>query len=223
MDGKNVPSPLDKLNRPGIPKIEIPKIPTKEEIDEMIKSKVPTEEELDGMAQQAIAGLVPNIPFFNFMPPHITISPKKSLLIDPFINFAKIHLLSRGGTMMVMAQYPPPAPPAPAVIMWQGYNVRNGPPVPPLIPRFPIPLGFDRFAAPEKGAVTPEQADKELEAKLNPSQSGSMVIGIRPGILSSNTNVITQNPSITNTISISGGQTITDKNKALENINKNKC
>jgi len=27
------------------------------------------------------------------------------------------------GTMSVIAQYPPPAPPAPAIITWSGYRV----------------------------------------------------------------------------------------------------
>jgi hypothetical protein len=45
------------------------------------------------------------------------------VFLNPFINLAKVHLLGTSGTMMVMAQYPPPAPPAPAILMWSGYNV----------------------------------------------------------------------------------------------------
>jgi hypothetical protein len=44
-------------------------------------------------------------------------------MLDPFVNVAKVHLMGTAGTMNVMAQYPPPAPPAPAIISWSGYNV----------------------------------------------------------------------------------------------------
>jgi hypothetical protein len=34
-----------------------------------------------------------------------------------------LHLLGTSGTMSVLAQYPPPAPPAPAILSWSGYTI----------------------------------------------------------------------------------------------------
>jgi acylphosphatase len=123
----------------AIPKIDlsqyitIPKLPTKEEFKKMIDDAIPSLEELKAMAFDAIKGLVPDIPYFNFIPPNIVWSTKTNIMIDPFINVAKFHLLGVSGTMSVMAQYPPPAPPAPAIIQWTGYTVIDG----PMIPDFP--------------------------------------------------------------------------------------
>lgn len=43
--------------------------------------------------------------------------------LNSFINSAKIHLTTVSGNYMVMAQYPPPAPPAPGIVSWKGYQV----------------------------------------------------------------------------------------------------
>ena len=43
--------------------------------------------------------------------------------LNAFINSAKIHLTTVSGLFTVIAQYPPPAPPAPGVIQWSGYKV----------------------------------------------------------------------------------------------------
>lgn len=48
--------------------------------------------------------------------------------LDSFILTAQAHLLTITGTIIVQAQYPPPAPPAPGVIPWVGYFVE--PPIP---------------------------------------------------------------------------------------------
>lgn len=46
-----------------------------------------------------------------------------STFLDAFINSAKIHLSTVGGLYTVLAQYPPPAPPAPGVLQWTGYLI----------------------------------------------------------------------------------------------------
>jgi len=46
-----------------------------------------------------------------------------SIFLDAFISSAKIHLTTVSGLFTVIAQYPPPAPPAPGVIQWSGYKV----------------------------------------------------------------------------------------------------
>jgi hypothetical protein len=43
--------------------------------------------------------------------------------INSFITSAKIHLTTVSGVYSVIAQYPPPAPPAPGVVLWSGYFV----------------------------------------------------------------------------------------------------
>ena len=43
--------------------------------------------------------------------------------LNAFINSAKIHLTTVSGIYSVLAQYPPPAPPAPGVIKWSGYKI----------------------------------------------------------------------------------------------------
>ena len=58
-----------------------------------------------------------------FIPPTLVLTPPTNIMLDPFVNLAKVHLMGTSGTMMVMAQYPPPAPPAPAILAWSGYNV----------------------------------------------------------------------------------------------------
>ena len=80
----------------------------------------------------AVPSSIPNI---SFPPPSKFIKPSSVVWCDPFVNFAKTHLLSLSGMIMVTAQYPPPATPAPAVIMWSGYRVLDG----PTIPNVPIP------------------------------------------------------------------------------------
>lgn len=123
---------------PAIPEIKEPKIPTKQEITQMIQEKIPSDAEISGIAEGAIQGKIPQIPNVFFIPPTLLFSPKTNTFIDPFVNVAKLHLLGTGGTMSVLAQYPPPAPPAPAVLFWNGYTVRNGPPVPPIPAPFPV-------------------------------------------------------------------------------------
>jgi hypothetical protein len=43
--------------------------------------------------------------------------------LNAFINSAKLHLTTVGGNYTVIAQYPPPAPPAPGIVKWKGYQV----------------------------------------------------------------------------------------------------
>ena len=58
--------------------------------------------------------------------------------LDSFILTAQTHLLSITGTIIVTAQYPPPAPPAPSVIPWVGYFVE--PPIPGTLGGFVNPI-----------------------------------------------------------------------------------
>ena len=106
-----------------LPGIEIPKIPTKQEIKDMVKSMIPTKQQLKDMAYDLIKDKIPEIPNIWFVPPTIVFSIPTLMFVGPFVNLAKFHLMGVSGTMMVMAQYPPPAPPAPAVLQWNGYNV----------------------------------------------------------------------------------------------------
>ena len=106
-----------------LPGISVPKIPTKPELKKMIKDKTPTKEQLKAMAWDMVKGLIPNIPLIWFVPPTLVFTPQTILFLNPFINLAKFHLTGVSGTMMVLAQYPPPAPPAPAIINWTGYKV----------------------------------------------------------------------------------------------------
>ena len=108
-----------------LPGIAIPKIPTKKELKEMVKDKTPDEEELKSMAWDIIKAQIPDIPFFNFIPPTIVFTKPTLLFLDPFVSLAKFHMLGTSGTMSVIAQYPPPAPPAPAILNWSCYTV-NG-------------------------------------------------------------------------------------------------
>jgi hypothetical protein len=124
IDGKATQWPTVP-SRPDIPTISEPTIPTKEELQKKIKEKIPTEQELSAMAEASILGKIPKIPNVFFVPPTPVFSPSTNLLINPFVNVARLHLMGTGGTMMVMAQYPPPAPPAPAILQWSGYII-NG-------------------------------------------------------------------------------------------------
>jgi len=106
-----------------LPDISIPHIPTKEEFKKMINDKIPTKEEILAMALDAINGLIPNIPNIWFIPPTILFTEPTNIFLNPFVNLAKFHLMGTSGTMMVIAQYPPPAPPAPAILNWSGYTI----------------------------------------------------------------------------------------------------
>lgn len=119
--------------------IEIPNIPTKEELQQQIDAKTPTKEEIKAMAYDKIKGLIPDPPFINFILPNLMWSTKTNIMIDPFIMLAQIHLLGVSGNMSVTAQYPYPAPPAPAVLNWSAYNVTTGPPVPDFPSTIKIP------------------------------------------------------------------------------------
>jgi hypothetical protein len=106
-----------------LPGIEIPNLPTKEELLAQIKIKTPTKEEIKAMAYDLIKDKIPKIPNVWFIPPSFILSVTSGIFLNPFVNLAKFHLMGVSGTMMVMAQYPPPAPPAPAIINWTGYRV----------------------------------------------------------------------------------------------------
>jgi hypothetical protein len=106
-----------------LPGISIPKIPTKEELQKMIDEKIPTKEELEAMAFDLIRDKIPEIPNIFFVPPTIKFSFQTNVMINPFVNVAKTHLMGASGIMSVMAQYPPPAPPAPAILNWSGYKI----------------------------------------------------------------------------------------------------
>ena len=107
----------------NLPDIDIPKIPTKEELKKQIEDALPTKEELTSMAFDMIKDKIPNIPNIWIVPPTLEFSEPTNLLLNHFVNLAKVHLMGTSGTMNVMAQYPPPAPPAPAILAWSGYNV----------------------------------------------------------------------------------------------------
>ena len=124
VDGKEAQWPV-LPDLPELPTIPEPDIPTKEEIKKMIEEKIPTKPELLAMAAALILDKIPNIPNVFFIPPTPVFSPPTNILLDPFVNVARLHLLGTGGTMMVMSQYPPPAPPAPAILQWSGYII-NG-------------------------------------------------------------------------------------------------
>jgi len=119
--------------------IEIPNIPTKEELQQQIDAKTPTKEEIKAMAYDKIKGLIPNPPFINFVLPNLMWSTKTNIMIDPFIMLAQIHLTGVGGNMSVTSQYTYPAPPAPAVLNWSAYNVITVPPVPDFPSTVKIP------------------------------------------------------------------------------------
>jgi hypothetical protein len=121
--------------------IEIPNIPTKEELQEQIDAKTPTEEEIRALAEEKIKDLIPDPPFISFTPPSFIFSTKTNVMIDPFLQLAQIHLMGVGGNMMVTSQYTPPAPPAPAIINYTGYQVKTGPPV----PDFPSTIEFPQI------------------------------------------------------------------------------
>jgi hypothetical protein len=53
----------------------------------------------------------------------VTPNNNSSIFLDAFINSAKIHLTTVSGIFSVIGQYPPPAPAAPAILPWSGYNV----------------------------------------------------------------------------------------------------
>lgn len=107
----------------SLPTITIPKIPTKEEFKKMIDDAIPTNEELLAMAYDLIKDKIPNIPNIFFIPPTIKFSFQSNIMINPFVNVAKTHLMGVSGIMSVIAQYPPPAPPAPAILNWTGYKI----------------------------------------------------------------------------------------------------
>ena len=106
-----------------LPGVSVPKIPTKEEVKKEIEEKTPTKEELEAMAYDLIKDKIPKIPNIHFVLPTVAFSFQSNMLLNPFVNMAKMHLMGVSGTMMVMAQYPPPAPPAPAVLNWSGYTI----------------------------------------------------------------------------------------------------
>ena len=106
-----------------LPGISIPKIPTKPELKKMIKDKIPTKEQIKAMAYDLIKDKIPKIPNIWFIPPTLVFSYPTNIMIEPFIQLANFHLMGTSGTMSIMAQYPPPAPPAPAILNWTGYRV----------------------------------------------------------------------------------------------------
>ncbi len=160
-----------------LPGIEIPNLPKKEDFEKELERKSPTEEEIKALAEDKIKGLIPDPPFINVVPPTFTWSSKTNVMIDPFIQLAQIHLMGVNGQMMVMAQYPPPAPPAPAIITYNGYQVKTGPPVPdfPTTVKFPeVDLGS--IELPEFPALPelPQLSVTDIAASLVTSLAASL-------------------------------------------------
>jgi cation diffusion facilitator family transporter len=73
--------------------------------------------------ENLIKDKIPEIPNIFFIPPTIKFSFQTNIMINPFVNVAKTHLMGVSGIMSVMAQYPPPAPPAPAILQWSSYSI----------------------------------------------------------------------------------------------------
>lgn len=103
--------------------ISLPYIPTKEDFKKMVDKKTPTKEELKAMAYDSIKDKIPKIPNIHFVAPSLVFTAPTLILLNPFITLANLHLTGVAGTIQVLAQYPPPAPPAPAIINWSGYRV----------------------------------------------------------------------------------------------------
>lgn len=103
--------------------VPIPKIPNIKEIKKQIEEQIPTKEELRDLAEQIILDRLPIIPNIWFTLPSYVFTYPTNVFADPFVNLAKFHLLGTSGNMIVLAQYPPPAPPAPAILNWTGYKV----------------------------------------------------------------------------------------------------
>ena len=135
----------DNTPKISLPGISLPKIPKKDEIKQMVNDaingmipdipgiklpKIPTLSEIEAMVFDMTLKLIPNIPNIFFVPPSIVISASTNILVEPFISLAQFHLMGTSGTFAVMSQYPPPLPPAPAFIQWNGYFVPNGPQIP---------------------------------------------------------------------------------------------
>jgi hypothetical protein len=68
-----------------------------------------------------ITGLVLNPGVWTPLP--VPPNNNTSIFLDAFINAAKIHLTTVSGLYVVLAQYPPPAPPAAGIVNWSGYKV----------------------------------------------------------------------------------------------------
>lgn len=101
----------------------MPDLPSAAELENQIKSKIPDKEMIKALAYDTIKSKIPKIPNIWFIPPVPIFTPPTNMMIDPFVNLAKFHLLGTGGTMNTISQYPPPAPPAPAILQWSGYTV----------------------------------------------------------------------------------------------------
>ena len=136
-----------------LPGITIPKIPTKAEIEKIVTDiiagyipnipnlklpKIPTKEEIKAMIYEMIKDKIPQIPNFNIVLPSLYFKPSSNILINPLVNYCKTQMLTTGGIINVLSQYPPPAIPGPAIIKWDGYRVPDG----PFVPDIPIPPAF---------------------------------------------------------------------------------
>jgi hypothetical protein len=105
-----------------LPDINLPKLPTKEEFEKNVNDSLPTKEQIKTRVDDMVEKSMPQIPYFQFVVPTYK-SSFSSVFINPFINYAKIHLANVGGTMIVTSLYSPVAPPAPAFINWTSYRV----------------------------------------------------------------------------------------------------
>lgn len=115
-----------------IPNIEIPKIDVAQ-IKAEIKRLTPTKDQIKAYAEDLIRSKIPNIPFIHFpVFPNNWFKTSSNTLLDPFINMAKMDMLTRKGIHNIIALYPPAGVPGPAILQWQGYRVKDGPKIPPI-------------------------------------------------------------------------------------------
>jgi hypothetical protein len=59
----------------------------------------------------------------NWTPVKVPPNNNPEQFLNAFINSAKLHLMTVSGIYTVIAQYPSPAPPAPGIVKWNGYQV----------------------------------------------------------------------------------------------------
>lgn len=130
-------------------------IPTKEEFKSLIEIATPTTSEIKIIVDQLVKDLLPKIPYTELIKPNVyLIDVNKIVWCKPFVREANNYFLNTKGTLQVLAQCAGPlSPPTPIIIKPKGYEVKMGPPVPPIpsgIPEPAIKLGPLPDKLPEK-------------------------------------------------------------------------
>lgn len=109
-------------------------IPNKDTFKDLIQKSIPDTASVQKVVKDVVKNLIPKIPYIEIVKPNpYLIDMNKIVWGKPFVREAKRYMFNVEGTVQVLSQCGgPTSPPNPLILRVKGYQIKNGPPVPPI-------------------------------------------------------------------------------------------